>query len=100
MVHPLHKTQIPPDLVVKSQAADIIDLILSLIRRKTSSKHRVDQGNRALSCSHYLRVIDLPHNSGGVSNVDIDGNNALQIKAIGVVISTFETLPKILTPLV
>jgi hypothetical protein len=31
--------------------------------------------------------------SGGVSNVDIDGNNALQIKAIGVVISTFETLP-------
>jgi hypothetical protein len=25
--------------------------------------------------------------------VDIDGNNALQIKAIGVVISTFETLP-------
>jgi hypothetical protein len=30
---------------------------------------------------------------GGVSNVDIDGNNALQIKAIGVVISTFETLP-------
>src|SRR6266849_2891529 len=31
--------------------------------------------------------------AGGVSNVDIDGNNALQIKVIGVVISTFETLP-------
>ena len=31
---------------------------------------------------------------GGVSNVDIAGNTALQIKAIGVVISTFETLPK------
>src|SRR5215471_13246420 len=31
--------------------------------------------------------------SGGVSNVDIDGNNAFQIKAIRVVISTFETLP-------
>jgi hypothetical protein len=30
---------------------------------------------------------------GGVSNADIDGNNALQIKVIGVVISTFETLP-------
>src|SRR5438128_6144826 len=30
---------------------------------------------------------------GGVSNVDINGNNTLQIKAIGVVISTFETLP-------
>ena len=31
--------------------------------------------------------------SGGVSNVDIDGKNALQIKAIGVVIATVETLP-------
>jgi alkanesulfonate monooxygenase SsuD/methylene tetrahydromethanopterin reductase-like flavin-dependent oxidoreductase (luciferase family) len=30
---------------------------------------------------------------GGVSNVDIDGNNILEIKAIGVAISTFETLP-------
>ena len=30
---------------------------------------------------------------GGVSNVDIDGNNTLKIKAIGVAISTFETLP-------
>jgi hypothetical protein len=30
---------------------------------------------------------------GGVSNVDIDGNNTWQIKAIGVLISTFETLP-------
>jgi len=32
-----------------------------------------------------------PH--GSVSNVDIDGNNTLLIKAIGVTISTFETLP-------
>jgi hypothetical protein len=30
---------------------------------------------------------------GGVSNVDIDGNNTLYIKVIGVTISTFETLP-------
>ena len=29
----------------------------------------------------------------GVSNVDMDENNALQIKATRVVISTFETLP-------
>ena len=40
---------------------------------------------------------DVPHmvcrEGGGVSNVEIDGNNAQQIKAIGVVISTFETLP-------
>src|SRR5215468_6467619 len=33
--------------------------------------------------------------TGGVSNVDIDGNNALSIKAIGITISTFETLPHI-----
>jgi hypothetical protein len=30
---------------------------------------------------------------GGVSNVDIDGNNTIEIKAIEVAISTFETLP-------
>src|SRR5262245_57694433 len=30
---------------------------------------------------------------GGVSNVDIDGNNTLYIKGTGAVISTFETLP-------
>src|SRR5439155_22302113 len=30
---------------------------------------------------------------GCLSNVDSDGNNAWQIKAIGVVISTFETRP-------
>src|SRR4029434_8570119 len=32
-------------------------------------------------------------NRGGVSNVDIDGNNTLQIKSIGGAISTVETLP-------
>jgi hypothetical protein len=35
---------------------------------------------------------------GGVSNVDIDGNNTLHVKAIGVVISTFETLPEHAAP--
>jgi hypothetical protein len=55
--------QIPPDFVVKSQVIDIIGIIFSFIRRKTSSKHCVDQGNRALSCSRYLRVIGLPLNS-------------------------------------
>ena len=40
--------------------------------------------------------IDLAHNLfGAVSNVDRDGSNAWQIKAIGVVISTFETLSNI-----
>ena len=36
-----------------------------------------------------LRIVDSLQ--GGLSNVEIDGNNAEQIKAIGVVISTFET---------
>ena len=35
-----------------------------------------------------------PPPNGGVSNVDIAGNNALQIKALGVTISTFEPRPK------
>jgi hypothetical protein len=30
---------------------------------------------------------------GGVSNVDIDGNNSLYINTIGAAISAFETLP-------
>src|SRR5262245_18192776 len=33
------------------------------------------------------------NHDGSVSNVDIDRNNTLQVKAIGVAISTFETLP-------
>ena len=52
-----------------------------------------------------IAIIKLPRNyflwflltlrapGGGVSNVDIDGKNTLQIKGIGVTISTFETLP-------
>jgi hypothetical protein len=40
-----------------------------------------------------LRPCPFP---GGVSNVDMNGNNALYIKAIQVFISTFETLPGIL----
>jgi hypothetical protein len=32
--------------------------------------------------------------TGGVSNVDIDGNNAFQIKSIKAAIATFETLPR------
>ena len=37
--------------------------------------------------------IDVIDAQGGVSNVDIDGNNTLEIKAVGVTISSFETLP-------
>jgi hypothetical protein len=52
-------------------------------------------------CHHHERAIADVHGltglqrneDGGVSNVDMDGNNALYIKAIQVFISTFETLP-------
>ena len=53
------------------------------------------------STPHYrVRVIGGQRDTrefGGVSNVDIDGNNTLEIKSIGVAISTFETLPGKLT---
>jgi hypothetical protein len=32
---------------------------------------------------------------GGVSNVDIDGNNSLYINTLGAAISTFETRPTV-----
>jgi hypothetical protein len=41
-----------------------------------------------------LTLLPTSTTIGGVSNVDIAGNNALQITAIGVSISTFETRPK------
>jgi hypothetical protein len=50
----------------------------------------------AFSFSHYQKLLGygkLTTSEGGVSNVDIDGKNTLQIKAIGATISTFETLP-------
>jgi hypothetical protein len=45
----------------------------------------------------FLQVLTRCYGSrcGGVSNVDIDGNNTLHVKAIGVAISTFETLPSL-----
>ena len=43
--------------------------------------------------SHVLMCSALEASLGGVSTVDIDGKNTLQIKARGVVISTFETRP-------
>jgi hypothetical protein len=54
--------QIPPDLVVKYQAIDIIGLICFLYRGKTSSKHPLDPGDRGLSRSHYPRATVLPQN--------------------------------------
>src|SRR5713101_5912715 len=54
--------QIPPDLVVKYQPLDIAEVILSLIRRQTSSKRCGETGNHGLSCSPHLRTIGLPLN--------------------------------------
>ena len=53
---------IPPDLVVKAQAFDIIDHIPSLIRGRTSPEHHVVQRNCALRRSHSLRANGLPLN--------------------------------------
>jgi len=42
-----------------------------------------------------VSILPVVPEVGGVANVDIDGNNTLQIKFIGIAISTFETLPTI-----
>src|SRR5215475_4919183 len=67
------------------------------ISRKTFYKyrHQATQG-RLASCDCTPRVhgsAKPQHIIGGVSNVAIDRNNTLQIKARDAVISTFETLP-------
>jgi hypothetical protein len=55
--------QIPPDLVVNLKSLILFVLFYHSSGGKHRQQHRVDQGNRALSCSHYLRVIGLPLNS-------------------------------------
>src|SRR5438093_13230068 len=50
------------------------------------------------TCWRGAKLTEILAMGGGVSNVDIDGNNTLQTKAIGVAISTFETLPTGLSP--
>jgi hypothetical protein len=56
------KYQIPPDLVVKFQAIDIVEVIWDPINGKTSSKGRVATGNQEVSWSQHTRVIGLPLN--------------------------------------
>jgi hypothetical protein len=48
--------QIPPDLVVKSQAADIVEVILHASGDPTSFKRSVETGNQGVSCSSHLRL--------------------------------------------
>src|SRR5215471_19062713 len=83
--HPLCQGQFParllqPRVLTRSEAHD---------HRHESQRER---GTRYGAIVAYLSQHGAA-GTGGVSNVDIDGNNALQIKAIEVVISTFETLP-------
>ena len=47
----------------------------------------------AIRVAVHLDIGSPPSTRGGVSNVGINGKNALQSKAIGVVIATVETLP-------
>jgi len=44
----------------------------------------------------HMHVRDSGRTDGGVSNVDIDGNNSLYINTLGAAISTFETRPLVL----
>src|SRR5215475_11341630 len=55
--------QIPPDLVVKFQAVDIVSVICDQSGDQTSSNCRVETGNQGFSCPHQLRVIGLPLNA-------------------------------------
>jgi hypothetical protein len=54
----------------------------------------INQGQNSGEDTRAIRQVHHGSEKGSVSNVDMDGKNTLQIKAIRVVISTFETLPK------
>jgi len=75
----------------KEQRVALALVIPLVMKMRHVLRQRMAQ--RRFSKEDESRQTLLLDGSGGVSNVDIDGNNALQIKAIGVVISTFETLP-------
>jgi predicted flavoprotein YhiN len=74
---------------VPAALLDALDLVHGIRDRKTRARLWTWSLKTA-----YTRVIEVMEvSSGGVSNVDIDRNNTLQIKSIEAVISTFETLP-------
>jgi len=66
--------------------------------RREEGKKRGSEGAASHGLAWYAaheRVYfsyQIVHAEGGVSNVAIDGHNTLEIKALGVIISTFETL--------
>jgi len=57
------KFQIPPDLVVKYQRIDIVNVIFSPIWRRSIVEHDAETGNHGVSCSHHRRLIGLPLNA-------------------------------------
>jgi transposase len=55
--------QIPSDFVVKSQATDIIDLLLQLIRYPNGVHRSCHHRNQGVRCSQHLQSSGLPLNS-------------------------------------
>jgi hypothetical protein len=56
------KTQIPPNLVVKYQVLDIVEVISSLIWRTNIIQTLVETGNGGVGRFHRRRPIGLPRN--------------------------------------
>jgi hypothetical protein len=59
---PTCKFQIPPDLVVKIQTVDIVEVIVSLSRRQSASQGWVATGNHGVSGSLRPSPLGLPLN--------------------------------------
>src|SRR5215467_1556840 len=62
MIQPSRKYQIPPDLVVKFHAIDIVEVIFALMGRRSASQGCVATGNQGASCSRHPRPLGLPLN--------------------------------------
>ena len=75
---------VPPDARQQAYLDTVTRLGFALVTKQLKTIMQAD------GTSTQKANLDI---EGGVSNVDMDGNNALYIKAIQVFISTFETLP-------
>jgi hypothetical protein len=71
--------------------------VIERLQKNYGLQARVSVNSRVQPIKSVAKDEEFPFDTeqvfGGVSNVDMDGNNALYIKAIQVFISTFETLP-------
>src|SRR5215475_7795326 len=84
--------EIPPNFEFSCQAGRLPDTLAewhNVENARENPARRPLRRYRAGGC--HLGRDGRRSRGGGVSKVDIDGNNALQIKVIGVIISTFET---------